>query len=505
MWQELLNLTQLGSSWIIKFNLDGSINWQREYGNTGIASATASIFAMQEASDGNIILVGSLGSAWVFKISALDGEIIWHKRIGINSTTQLNAVVVRDDDRMLAVGFSTSGFFGENPDGWAVKMDTNDGRIVWQKSYGNPSPNSAATGANDYFNSVQAIGNDWLVGGFTDTTNSGIASRDAWILKINDANGSIDWQRVYGGTGSDSVLALRNGWTIAAGKTDSFGAGEDDAWMLKISETDGSVDWQKTYGSFRSESISAIQMSGVNGIIAAGAIGSYLSGEQDALLFKVDLTDGQLVWSQSYGGSGLDYFSAVQVSTDDTIVTVGQLNSPLPNGLSGSLHPEFDAWLLKLTIDGQSMNEKAAIIVSSPDTKTGINDGSVTKSFTIPVENTLQVDVALDDQIYQANIISVFEEKLTGPTIAELEIPTGFTVSPTGNGFFLTWLDQSNELGYRIFRSVDGVNFTNIRMLPGDTASYDDGLLPPGTYQYKMVAFNASGYSDYSVVVEGSR
>jgi hypothetical protein len=68
-------------------------------------------------------------------------------------------------------------------------------------------------------------------------------------LKL-DPDGSVAWQKIFGGTGGDYVYSIQqisDGGYILAGETDSFGAGGSDALVLKLNP-DGTVAWQKTYG-----------------------------------------------------------------------------------------------------------------------------------------------------------------------------------------------------------------------------------------------------------------
>jgi hypothetical protein len=52
-------------------------------------------------------------------------------------------------------------------------------------------------------------------------------------------------------------------------------------------------------------------------------------------------------------------------------------------------------------------------------------------------------------------------------------------------------------------RSLDGVTWKEVAVLPADTTNYlDSGLLDGMTYQYRVRAHNGLGYSEYSEVVQ---
>src|SRR5205807_2093429 len=64
----------------------------------------------------------------------------------------------------------------------------------------------------------------------------------------------------------------------------------------------------------------------------------------------------------------------------------------------------------------------------------------------------------------------------------------------------LTWTDNSsNEDGFKLYRSTDGVNFTYVKGLAANVTSCSDYDRSPGTtYYYQVLAYNAGGNSPYS-------
>ena len=65
----------------------------------------------------------------------------------------------------------------------------------------------------------------------------------------------------------------------------------------------------------------------------------------------------------------------------------------------------------------------------------------------------------------------------------------------------LSWLDNSNdETGFIVERSTNGINFTTISNLPANTTSYIDNGIDPGTYYYRVTAYNTSGVGVSAIV-----
>src|SRR5204863_5014203 len=64
----------------------------------------------------------------------------------------------------------------------------------------------------------------------------------------------------------------------------------------------------------------------------------------------------------------------------------------------------------------------------------------------------------------------------------------------------LSWTDNaSNEDGFQIERSLDGVSFSPLASVAANVTIYSDtGLNAATAYSYRVRAYNASGNSDYS-------
>jgi len=62
------------------------------------------------------------------------------------------------------------------------------------------------------------------------------------------------------------------------------------------------------------------------------------------------------------------------------------------------------------------------------------------------------------------------------------------------------WNDNSgNETGFRVERSVDGINWTEIAVTGSNSTSFNDtGLFASTNYSYRVRAYNSNGFSQYS-------
>lgn len=81
--------------------------------------------------------------------------------------------------------------------------------------------------------------------------------------------------------------------------------------------------------------------------------------------------------------------------------------------------------------------------------------------------------------------------------------PTALALTPiTRNLMRLNWTDNAtNETGFRIERSDDGVNFALAAIVAANTTSYQDGGLFPDTYFYRVQAIGSANNSSFTPAV----
>ena len=96
------------------------------------------------------------------------------------------------------------------------------------------------------------------------------------------------WANTYGGEGDEianSVQKTPDGGYIVAGGTTSFGAGESDAWVMKL-DINGTIEWQKTYGGVKNDSGDFIQQTQPDeGYIVAATTTSFSAQERNDIWF----------------------------------------------------------------------------------------------------------------------------------------------------------------------------------------------------------------------------
>jgi uncharacterized delta-60 repeat protein len=218
----------------------------------------------------------------VFRLSS-DGSIEWNKTYGGIKDDYVYSIQQTSDGGYIVAG-ETSSFGAGQEDIWVLKLAL-DGTVEWQKTYGGGSSDRA-------YSIQQTIDGGYIVAG--STTSFGAGLTDFIVLKLF-SDGAVEWQKTYGGSKNESARSIQqtvDGGYIVAGETGSFGTGEEDIWVLKLF-SDGSIEWQKTYGGRFSDRAYSIQQIIDGGYIVAGCTDSYGEGKQNSLVIKLS-PDGDI-------------------------------------------------------------------------------------------------------------------------------------------------------------------------------------------------------------------
>lgn len=234
-----------GDYWAIKLNENGEKEWSQFFGGT----FTDTPYDVVETSDNSFIIVGSSDSDdvdiknnngtydfWVVKLSNT-GDLIWEKSYGGSEIDEAWGIVATNDGNFIIVGDTRSNdkdvTINKGAADLFVLKITPDGDVVWRKSFGGSSFDTAR--------SISKTSDDgFLISGSSRSSNGDIlknnGQNDALVLKLT-TNGDLEWQTTVGGTNVDlafDVVQLNDNSIVAVGESSS--ADQD------ISENKGFTD-----------------------------------------------------------------------------------------------------------------------------------------------------------------------------------------------------------------------------------------------------------------------
>ena len=262
------------------------------------------------------------------------GEQVWRKDYTYSSNDRVNTVIELEDGSLVMAGFSTSNT-NSSKDLLIMRTDS-EGNIEWQSLYGDTRDEIA--------NSISSASD----GGFIiagEITNENTGNSSCYLLKVNN-KGEFEWDRSFGGSLNDQgffLISANDGGFVITGVTRSQNDSSGDLWLIKVNNT-GEILWEKTFGGENFESGRSLQQTSDEGYIIVGQTESFGNGNNDAYLLKTD-SQGNEIWSRTYGGSGTDQGRYVVETLDQGYIISGYTDS---YGSMGG----FNFWLIKTDSNG---------------------------------------------------------------------------------------------------------------------------------------------------------
>lgn len=316
----------------------------------GTTSSTAGI------GDGN----HSTNFDMVVSLVSGKGQLIWQEVIGGSDREDFGDMKRTPDGGVIIIGTtqSTDGQAAGNHgkrDLLVAKLDKL-GTVEWAKTYG-------GTGNDKGFAVFPTSDGGYLIGGESGSNTHDMtghkAALDAWVAKL-DANGEIEIHKTLGGRGNEAVALLYeikpgrymvvcNSTSTGGDITDHMGA--KDVWIACLSKNFDFV-WTRSYGGSDFDEAHGIFRNHRGEFVISGTTFSedhdldltMNHGLGDSWLFLI--TDqGNLAWSQTFGGAKSDGGNGVTQTPDNGYLLVGTSKSkdrhvPINKG-------HYDGWIVR--------------------------------------------------------------------------------------------------------------------------------------------------------------
>ncbi len=261
-------------------------------------------------------------------------NVIWEKTYGGEADDRA-FYALPTDGGYLVVG-STRSIVANTTVGWALKLN-GDGDAVWNRTF-----------LEGYGTELRYAVN--LTDGYLLVGNEFFASGDVngYVAKV-DNQGALQWKTILGGGTIDKLfsgIATPDGFVVL-GLTSSNSNGKSAAWVVKL-DASGNVIWNKTYGQSTDSAARSGVLAQDGDYVVAGYTDSKGDGNYDFYLLELS-TSGNVVWNQTYGGTGSQKAYSITQASDGYVV-VGDIQSP-----NSATH----AWVTKVNLAGNLVWNKA--------------------------------------------------------------------------------------------------------------------------------------------------
>lgn len=233
---------------------------------------------------GGLRLVAGESRAWVLRLDP-DGTVRWQKSYGGAHRVGLSTVRPTVDDGFLLAG----QVFSTELRGWLAQLHR-DGTIAWQRAFAG----LGMTGLTD----VVPLED----GGAIVVATMAMPGRrqDLWLQRLR-SDGSIVWQRSYGGEGDEVALSAApatDGGVVIAGRSTSAPTPCTPITLrvLVVKVTgDGALEWAETLAGERFLNATSVREGARGHVVIAGNDGS-VAGR----MWAAEIDSGVVVWSKSY-------------------------------------------------------------------------------------------------------------------------------------------------------------------------------------------------------------
>jgi hypothetical protein len=285
----------------------------------------------------SILQIIMISFVWLFlktNLMAQAPDTQWEKKIGGNLSDWGASVQQTFDGGYIITGGTR--FVATHYQVFLVKTNA-DGDTMWTKAFG-------GTGRDEGLAVQQTADSGYIV--FANKPILGGVSWDVSLIRT-DIYGDTLWTRSFGDSAydllNDGIQTTDSGF-VFTGYTESLNTGSIDTWFVKT-DTNGDTLWTRTFGGAQAEQGKAVQQTTDGGYIIAGYTASFGSGSPDFWLIKTD-DSGDTLWTKAYGGSDWDICYSVQQTSDGGYIATGS---------SASFSGEHDVWLIKTDTNGDTL------------------------------------------------------------------------------------------------------------------------------------------------------
>ncbi len=159
------------------------------------------------------------------------------------------------------------------------------------------------------------------------------------------------WTMKYGGCDQDEAYAVEptmDGGFIIAANTKSYGAGLWDAWLIKT-DAAGNLEWSETYGGTGIDNAYDVKQTPDGGYIVAGRTDQNGSSYSKVWMIKTDAM-GDTLWTKAFGENDkAELANSIAITNDGGYIMAGMKE------VEPYADPHQEFWLIKTDADGNTL------------------------------------------------------------------------------------------------------------------------------------------------------
>ncbi|MFH1011934.1 MAG: PQQ-binding-like beta-propeller repeat protein [bacterium] len=314
------------SAILVRLSESGDTLWTRSYRDEGAVMA----MCVHEMPDGGFIFSGvglSEHDTWqtLGARTNASGNLMWTTIMDTWPFKGQSIYPTVDGGSVIAAGDG----FTYLPDIQLIKLDAG-GDTVWTHYYGGPYA--------DIVREVQqTVDGGYIFAGSTQINME--TGLDLYLVRTNE-NGDTVWTRTFGGPEQEWGLAMdqcSDGGFVIAGELEYVNGPTDEDIIIAKTDSLGNHQWTRIYDGppVYAESI---EQTVDGGYIVCGISRVQQGSYADVYLLKLD-TNGDSLWTRTYGGAYSDVGLAVRQTTDEGYVIAGYTQS--------FDYPDLDLYVIK--------------------------------------------------------------------------------------------------------------------------------------------------------------
>ncbi|MBI4947405.1 MAG: gliding motility-associated C-terminal domain-containing protein [Bacteroidetes bacterium] len=332
---ETMGLNFSGS--VVKTDANGNLSWGKNLSGVFIDNpwpipdytdgCSYMINYIRQTSDNGYILTGQISpsltsvnvnytDAVLVKLTSA-GVVSWTYHYGGSDYDIGNFVMQTSDGGYLVAG-STYSFGTKDSLNIFILKTNSTGALTWEKTI------QVNTVDDDVAVTAEEVSDGFIIGGYSEQVNGSDTLADMVLLKANKTTGAVSWLYTYGANADDeriydiTLSTVNSNELLVTGYTTQSGA--SNALLMKVNVSNGSVISSTSYFSnwlSAADEGHSIQNTSDGGIAVIGFSVNIIGGMY-SLLLKTDNTGNTVSLAKAYnnGFMGMQFFSAGQQTND---------------------------------------------------------------------------------------------------------------------------------------------------------------------------------------------